>query len=237
MSRYPASPAEIADEFVQDYQNLFNENLIAVIQYGSYTAKKTEINFMIVITETAMASIHRVLECVKKWQKRSVAVPLFVTEEYVDSSLDSFPLEFSNLQQAHQLLYGKDILAGLTISREHLRLQCEAQIKGKLLHLRAEFLATLGNAAEIRRLIRATVPAFTAVFKGLLSLKNIPAPRQSDEIVLKTVEAFSLDASVLTRVLEVGQGDSKATAPELIALCENYIAEIRKLAFTIDQIK
>ncbi len=237
MSQYPATAEEIFNEFVQDYKDLFKENLISVIQYGRYVPKRTEINFMIVISETAMTSISRAMDCVKKWQKRRVAIPMFVTEEYIRSSLDSFPLEFSNLQQTHKTVFGKDVLADLTISREHLRLQCETQIKGKLLHLRAEFLATLGKAEEIKNLIRATLPAFTAVFRGLLSLKDSTAPQQTDEVFLMTAEMFSLDADLLTRVLDVNRPDYKASAQELISLCELYIAEIRKLAFTIDQIK
>ncbi len=242
MSRYPATPDEIFDAFVADYRNLLEEDLISVVLFGRATTgvwkpKESELNFLLIVKPTALESIGRILPYVKKWQKRSVAVPMVMSEEYLLSSLDSFPLEFFNLIHSHKLIYGKDVLTPLQISMELLRLQCENQIKGKLVHLRAEFLATQGNAKKIRRLIQATIPTFTHVFKGLLTFKGLQVADQPEAVFKAVAETYSLDQTVLERVLQAGRTRGKLEETEGIPLMEKYIAEIRKLAFAIDQTK
>ncbi len=242
MSRYPASPDEILDEFVADYRNLLDEDLISVVLFGRATSgvwkrKESEINFLLIVKPAALESIGRILPCVKKWQKRAVAVPMVMSEEYLLSSLDSFPLEFFNLIHSHKLIYGKDVLKPLQISMELLRLQCENQIKGKLVHLRAEFLATQGDAKKIRRLIQATIPTFTHVFKGLLTFKGLQVADQPEAVFKAAAETYSLDYAVLERVLQAGRTRGKLEETEGVSLMEKYIAEIRKLAFAIDQTK
>jgi len=242
MSQYPASPDEILEEFIRDYQELFKEELISILLYGSaavghYVAKRSDINFMIVVTPSAITTMGRALPLIKKWRKRAVAVPMFVTEEYIDSSLDSFPLEFHNLKASHRAVYGKDVLAALTIANDLLRLQCESQIKGKLLHLLGDFLATEGDGRKMQELIRNSLPAFANVFKGLLSLKGETSPLRREEIFLRTAEIYSLDRALLEKVLAAGQTEARMSEAAYIELLEKYIAEIRKLALTIDQIK
>lgn len=242
MSRYPATPDEILDEFVADYRKVFEEDLISVVLFGRATSgvwkrKESEINFLLIVKPAALESIGRILPFVKKWQKRAVAVPMVMSEEYLLSSLDSFPLEFFNLIHAHKLIYGKDVLKPLQISMELLRLQCENQIKGKLVHLRAEFLATQGDGKKIRRLIQATIPTFTHVFKGLLTFKGLQVADQPEAVFEAVAETYSLDQTVLERVLQAGRSRGRLEETEGISLMEKYIAEIRKLAFAIDQTK
>lgn len=242
MTKYPTTPEEILPELVQDYQKHFGQELVAVVLYGSaargtYVPKKSDINIMVVLTAAGIAAIAKAFPLMKKWQASAVAIPLVLTEEYIKSSVDSFPIEFLNLKNNYRVLYGQDVLASVTIPRDMLRLQCEAQIKGKLLHLRGEFLATLGEGAKIKQLLAASVPAFAAVFNGLLMLKGLAPPQERGKVFRQIAETYGLDASLLERIYSMYDSPAKPGDEELVQLGEHYIAEIRKLAFTVDQIK
>jgi hypothetical protein len=199
--------------------------------------KKSDINIMVVLTAAGIAAIAKAFPLMKKWQASAVAIPLVLTEEYIKSSVDSFPIEFLNLKNNYRVLYGQDVLASVTIPRDMLRLQCEAQIKGKLLHLRGEFLATLGEGAKIKQLLAASVPAFAGVFNGLLMLKGLTPPQERGKVFRQIAETYGLDASLLERIYSMYDSPAKPGDEELVQLGEHYIAEIRKLAFTVDQIK
>ena len=240
MAKIPHSPEEILEEFVSDVKVVFTEDLLSVILYGSgakgeYVRKKSDINFLIILTENGILNLAKCFGLVKKWDKRNVAVPLFMSKEYLQSSLDSFPIEFLSMQQHHKLVYGEDVLKDLHISKEHLRLEFEEQIKGKLLHLRKEFLATAGNKRLLVRLISVTVPTFASLFTALLTLKDIEPPKEKDAILYKAVEALGLDREVFRQVIAVRGNGLKLSENELVTLMEKYIAEIRKLAFTVDK--
>ncbi len=239
MVKIPHSPEEIFTEFTNDVKTLFDDDLLAIALYGSgakgeYVYKKSDINFLVVLTEPGMQKISIAFELIKKWNKRKVSTPLFLSREYIDSSLDSFPIEFLNMKKYHKEVYGKDILADLVISREYLRLKCEEQVKGKLLHLREGFLQTLGNRVALEALLTATIPAFASLFTALLEFKNSAIPETKNETILKAAEEFKLDQEIFNRVLAVREKTIKLEKDELVLLTENYIKEIHKLAMIVD---
>ena len=65
--------------------------------------------------------------------KAKIAAPLIMTQDYIQNSLDSFPLEFLEIQQHHLCLFGQDSFAELSFYQPHLRLQCERELKSMLI--------------------------------------------------------------------------------------------------------
>ena len=155
MAKIPRNPSDIFDEFTQSMKSVFGDELISIILYGSaatgnYYYKKSDINFLVLLSETGIQKLSACIPAVNKWKKRKVSTPLFLSREYIQSSLDSFPIEFFGMKTHHQLVYGEDILSDLEIDTQHLRLQCERELKGKLLHLREGFLAFGQNKKALR---------------------------------------------------------------------------------------
>jgi predicted nucleotidyltransferase len=239
MAKIPRSPDEIFSDFVADLKEVFLDDLVSVILFGSgagddYVFKKSDLNFLVVLSEKGIEKLDKGFDLVKKWGRRRVSPPLYVTEEYVRSSLDSFPIEFLNMQRRHILVHGKDVLKKLKVDRDNLRLECEAQVKGKLLHLREEFLKTLGRKKPLQNLVSMTVPTFASIFTALLIFKDIEPPAGKEEILLKTAETFELNRDVFQRVMEVREKRRTLSRNELIELMRNYISEIRRLTKIVD---
>jgi hypothetical protein len=240
MAKIPHSPDEIFSEFVSDNRAVYGEELIAIILYGSgvgneYVYKKSDINFLVVLSEKGIEDLSRCFHLIRKWSKKRVAVPLFLTREYIASSLDSFPIEFLNMQRHYKVVYGEDVLAPLEIPRENLRLQCEEQLKGKLLHLRKAFLTTTGKRKALQNLLSVTVPTFVSLFTAILTLAGAEPSATKSEILRQTAEQFGLDGDVFRSVLAVREKSVKYTGDTLIALTQNYISEINKLTMIIDK--
>lgn len=241
MAKIPHAPEEIFEEFTLDLKNCFGDHLQSILLYGSgargeYVRKRSDINFLVILSEDGIHQLARAFDLVKKWQKRNVSVPLFLTLNYIQSSLDSFPLEFLALQRSHRLVFGQDVLEHLVIARDHLRLQCEEQIKGKLLHLREGFLQTLGRKRPVENLLRSTIPAFVSLFSGLLVLRNIEPPAQTDQLFQLTARSFDLDEQVFDQVVALGERRLKLKRQELVDLAERYIRQIRAFAMIVDKL-
>ncbi|MBW1920906.1 MAG: hypothetical protein JRI81_11880, partial [Deltaproteobacteria bacterium] len=99
MTKAINDPREIFEEIVQDYKSLFGQELESIILYGSaagseYVAGKSDINFMIVLSEQGIDHLDRAFKTVERWKKRKVATPLFLTRFYVETSTDTFPIEY-----------------------------------------------------------------------------------------------------------------------------------------------
>jgi len=235
-------PEEIFPDITGGYSRIYGSGLLSVILYGSaaggdYRPGKSDLNFLIILSEEAIDHLDRALETVSRWRKKGVATPLFMTKSYIASSLDSYPLEFLNMQKGHLLVYGEDVLKDLSFEPEHLRLQCEREIKGKLLLLRERFLETEGKARRIKELIEESITAFISIFGGLLYLKGVAIPSSRREVVEALAREFPVDAGAFLRCLDVKEGKETVSSSEMSDIMKGYLVEVRKLWGVVDELE
>jgi predicted nucleotidyltransferase len=232
-------PTEIAHLCAQDYQKIFGDQLISVILYGSastdeYIPKKSDLNFLIVLSEEGIEALHLVYDLVAKWRKKRVGTPLFLTKAYLNSSLDTFPIEFLNIKRNYTVVFGEDILEGLSFEKEFIRVQCERELKGKLLLLRERYVETRGKAIVLRTLVTKTLSDFIFISKGLLYLLDKEVPATKNETVTVLTKELGLDQELFLSLLRVKEGTLKPPAKEMELLFQKYLKEIRTLTLFID---
>jgi len=241
MAKIPKDPKEIFNEIIKDYQDIYGNDLVSIILYGSaasgnYTPKKSDINFLIILTEEGINQLKKAFKKVEKWYKRKVSTPLFLTKSYISSSLDSFPIEFLNMQKSYQLVFGEDVLKELTFNKNHLRLQCEKELKGKLLQLRQVYLESRGKTKNLRFIIENSLTAFISIFQALLYLKDKDVPAERRKIISLISQEMDVDEQIFLNLLKVKEGTVKLSAEALSTLFEDYIKEVRKLSYAVDQL-
>jgi predicted nucleotidyltransferase len=240
LARIPETPEEIFSEFADDYKAAFGAALETIVLYGSgargqYKPGHSDLNFMVVLSPDGIDTLDRALPLIQKWRKRNVAVPLMLTRNYIESALDTFPIEFLDMRQFHKVIYGKDLLESLEISNVDLRRQIERELRGKLIYLRQGFLGTAADRETLREMVASSVPAFAAIFAALLFMKGQEVPQSRTEIVQHVSEYFELNRSVLQNILNVRHGSWRGSTVQLQELAQNYIAEIRKLVDLVDK--
>jgi hypothetical protein len=145
-----------------------------------------------------------------------------------------FPIEYLSFQRNHLLVYGEDVLKELTFRREDIRLQCEREIKGKLLLLREAYMETNGRGKEIRKLIGSSLQAFIAIFEGLLYMKEKEIPRSKRETLHETCLAYELELGLFEKLLNIREEVVKPADDELKLIFRSYLNQIRKLSNTVD---
>ncbi len=241
MSKIPEKPEDIFEEFLSDYKKLFGEDLVSVILFGSaargeYILKKSDINFLVILSDNGIERFYEALELVNRWKKRNVSTPLFLTEKYINESLDSFPIEFLNIKSHYNLIFGKDLFENMEFKRDDLRLQLEQEMKGKLLNLRQAYFQAAGNARMASMLIHDSFGTFLSLFPAILFLKNDSISGNSTENINRVSLLFKLDKGVLDRLYNVKQGKEKINKSASIDLLKSYISQIRSLANQIDSL-
>lgn len=240
MAKIPDRPEDIFDELTKDYTGLFGDDLVAIILYGSgargeYVPKKSDINLLIVLSDSGIERLGDATDAVAKWRKRNVRVPLVMTKGYIDSSLDAFPLEFFNIKSAYQVIHGEDILGDLALGKQDLRLQCEKELKAKLLLVRESFLEADNKTPLLRELIVQSLSAFISIFKALLYLTGEEVPDKNEAVLATTAKSFGLNGDLFRTLWHIRKGEKKAGKGELVEIVQKYINEIRKLSTQVDQ--
>jgi predicted nucleotidyltransferase len=240
MVRIPDTPEEIFDEFSKDYREAYGDGLQSILLYGSgakgqYVARQSDLNFLVILREDGIDHLDRALTLVEKWRKRNVAVPLFLTREYIESALDTFPIEFLDMRNFHTVVYGEDILDGLEIQKADLRRQIERELRSKLVYLRTGFLRSGLDREALRDMVAASVPTFAAIFAALLFLKGEAVPLSRSEVIRRVCELYHIEAGVLGQVANIRTGEWRGSTVQLQELTQLYIAEIRKLISLVDK--
>src|SRR5437667_7888419 len=103
--------------------------------------------------------------------------PLFMTERNMEMSLDSFPIEWLEIHERHLLLEGEDVVGTLEVPQTYLRLQCEHELRGKLIQLRQAYLQFHGQAAELERALGSAASGFAALLRIRSRVRNSAASR------------------------------------------------------------
>jgi len=239
MSKIPKTPQEVFPEIVEDLKGIYGEALQSVILYGSgargeYVAGKSDINFLVVLADDVAEDLEKVLSFIPKWKKRSVATPFLISKALIKSSIDVYPVEFLNMKRHYEVVFGSDALKDLVFDRKALRLQCERELKGKLMLLRKRFLQTEGKAAELQGLLAASITAFLSVFNALLHMQGKELPRERREIVAAMADAHGIAAGPFLRCIDLREGKKGLSFGELTAVFRSYTEEILKLIKAVD---
>lgn len=242
MARVPKKPEEIFTEITENYQQTFGVHLLSIILYGSgagedYIPGKSDLNFLVILTDQGIEKLDRILETVARWRKRNVAIPLFMTRSYLQGAQDSYPVEFLNMKRRYIVVFGADVLAELTFDPCHIRLQLERELRGKLLHLRSGYIATGGNARRIRELITVSLTAFVSLFSALLYLKNIEIPHGKREVITAAGKSFGIDTSIFLKCEEIRRKTDRLTPVEVQAVFQDYMKEVSRLCDQIDRME
>jgi len=235
-------PDSIIDRFREDIEQYFGDALVSIILYGSaaggeFQRKRSDINFLVVISQTGMERLAGIQKYIHPWRKKHISLPIFMTEAYIDASLDSFPIEFLNMLNSYRLVTGKDVLAGLKLNKKDIRLQCERELKGKLLQLRQQFILTRGRKAALRALISQSIVTFTAIFRALLFIRGKEIPQNKQQVVLAVCREFTeIEESFFSELLGIRSGELKCGKKTLQDYVRKYIQQIHDLSVAVDRL-
>lgn len=230
------NPNDIVESLVADYQGVFGEQLISVIMYGSavtheYKPGISDINIAIVLKDNSIKQIAKSMNLQKKWVKIKVSTPFFMTEQYIHNACDTYPIEYLDMRSNYRVLYGEDVLEQLEIKREHIRLQCERELRGAAIHLRRSFVQCAGNNKMLSDLLNASIRRLIPVFKGLLALKGHTIPKSKSDIIANVEDSYDLGVSSLS---DIFNSDNKNLKQRYDQLFDAYANDVDKLIKAVD---
>jgi len=227
--------------FVEDLKNLYSDRLVSVILYGSaagedFISGRSDINTLVILKKVDLDSLLKYQARQKKFEKLGIVAPLFLEPEYIQGSADSFPIEFLDLKNQNKVLYGEDFFSGLEIHLTHLRLQCEQEIKGKLIRLRQHFLEAGNSPEKLERLLTSSLSSFMPVFRNMLRLQHKNLNHSTDDILTQIEKEWGISSVVFRKIWKLKKKELKLKKPELQNLWADYLEEVHQLVLKVDKI-
>ncbi len=202
-----------------------------------FDIKRSDVNSIFVLKEMDLKFLELIAPLGKKYGKNKVAAPLIMTPEYIERSLDVFPIEFLNFKLIHTTVFGDDIFKNIEINRMDLRHQCERELKTKLIWLRQGYISSLGNRKILTEAFVNSISGYIPLFRGIIVLLGKEPPIKQVEVITALAEASGISTDVFAKVLREKHEKIKLSIEELNTIFEDYYAAIEKLGKIVDDIK
>lgn len=223
-----------------DLKGAFGDDLLSVVLYGSaaradYLGRGgSDLNVVVVLRDISLGSLERGTSVTRAWESGGNRPLLFFSPEWIARSSDVFPLEFLDMVEWHDVAYGADPFTGLQVSMENLRLQCESELKTKLLHLRTGYVRLHEDSDALARLLAASYAPITTLCRGVLRLAGATVPDNARDVVHAAAAICGFDRGPLEEVAAVKKGGPGAASTALKPLFSAYYTQVETLARAVD---
>ena len=202
-----------------------------------FDARHSKINLVLVARSLEPERLDRLREVIPVTRKAPHFDPLFLTQRQVENSLDSFPIEWLEMQERHLVLEGENVLEAIQVPSTYLRLQCEHELRSKHLLLRQAYLASGKRPLALEGVLKSSASSFATLFRTLLRLRGETPPARTAETIERLSDLYRLDAEGLLGAHLVRHGARRYKAAEILVVYRKFLTEISRLVVAIDQLR
>lgn len=125
--------------------NALSLTLFGAVAAGAFNPRSHTARSVFVVGAVDLDVLRQLARQGPRLGKARIAAPLIMTPEYIGESLDTFPLEFLEIAQRHICVFGEDHFRELPLQADHVRHQCERELKTIQLGMRQALLAAAGR--------------------------------------------------------------------------------------------
>jgi hypothetical protein len=228
-------------QLVDRLRTAHGNSLISVILYGSaadgdYHGDYSDLNTLCVLTQVTPAELAASEPVFKWWRADGNPSPLLLSEEEVRTSTDCFPIEFHDMQERRQVLFGSDVIANLAIDKVFYRAQVEHDLRAKLLRLRQKAAGVLTDKPALLRLMIDSVSTFFVLSRHALLLSGISAGWQKREIA-RNLTALGIDPAPFDTLLDLREKKKKTGDVQPESLFAGYLKQIEAVVAHVDRLE
>lgn len=230
----------ILQEFILGLKDIYQENLVSLILYGSaasgeFIDNHSNLNLLVVLKDIAPEELKKASCLINKYRFKTIS-PLFLTEKYIQSSLDIFPIEFLDMQENYLVVQGLDVLKGINVDTRNLRFQCEQELKSKLINLRQLYIRINKDKLALRNLLFKSITSVLHILRNMLRLKGKKPAYNKEDIVKELAAEFSIDASVWAKILSAKNKRIKIGNRDTEDLFVAFVKDLEKIVEIVNKL-
>ena len=215
------------------------DRLESILLYGSaarneFDSGHSDLNILILTRRLDRETLLLAAPLLLWWLGLGNPQPLLFTLEEFRRSCDAFPIEIHDIQIAHRLLHGATPLDGLTIDREHHRVQLEHELRSKLLRLRQKAIPILDDHKSLLRLMEDSVTTFILLLRHAMMLGGLHPPASRRDLIAAAHTAGLVDPLCFAQLIDLREGKLSPKSADSVQLFEDYLKQIQSLVASVD---
>lgn len=197
------------DLLISQKQNIHSIYIVGSSITPDFDEIVSDINSVFVFHKIDIDLLRSISLLGKRYYKKKIAAPLLMTVDYIFESLDVFPVELLEFKLIHHTAYGDDIFKRIEIDRHYLRLQCEREIKSRMIGLHQGYISSLTKKENLADIISRFIIGYIPILRAIIylfgeepSIKRFDVMKRFREI--SSIETESLNMAFLYRKKLIG---------------------------------
>jgi hypothetical protein len=241
--RVVGDPMEsILSELVSKLQKAHRDRLVSVILYGSAAAaggqdRLSDFNVLSVLKDVTTEDLRNAEPVFHWWRQQKNPAPILLSEQEVRTSTDCFPMEFHDMRECRQVLFGEDVIAGLAIDKSFYRGMVEHELRAKLLRLRQKAGGVLSDNELLLRLLMDSISTFCVLFRHAVWLAGGTPQFGKKEVIAAAQTQFGIDPQPFLTLLDVREGKLKPRDLQPLPLFGEYLSQIHVVLDAVDRME
>jgi hypothetical protein len=143
-------------------------------------------------------------------------------------------VKFLSIKESYNVLLGKDVMADLSINRDHIRLRSEQEIKNLLMRMRRFYLANNGHG--LTGYMVQCYGGFLENLRMVASLSEDEMPSR-DSVIDVASQKFGINSKTLQKVASLRGRDSPLPRDEEEKLFGEFLTIVGKVAEVADELE
>jgi len=198
--------------YIDDLRSTHGDNLASVIFYGSATKfenpPKSDVRILVALEGICTEDLRKAHSCTREWTKIGYPAPTYFTVGELSTASDVFPIEFNHMMRARRVVFGRDVLEGVTVTDANLRHQVEFELRSKLMRLRREYVAASGSADALLALMAGSVPSLVSTLRAAVLIASGESPVDRMEVLRTASSRLGLDTEPFEKIFSIRGGES-----------------------------
>jgi len=231
---------ELLQQFVTLARNAVGDNLESVVLYGSTVrgdaqAPFSDLNLLCVVRSTARAELEKMATLVNWWsQGQGQRSPLIFTADELRRSADVFAIELLDMQRAHRVLYGAEIIASIPVPMNLHRVQVEHELRTLIQKLRQHYLHGPAEEASLRTVLAKSLSSVVTLLRHALIAMDHDAPIDRYDLLNQVHKHLGVNVHALQAALELRKPAS--AKGNVGSLYGNYLEVLEHICDQLDRV-
>lgn len=231
----------LLSELIERLKKAHGDRLTSVVLYGSAAVPEgkdrlSDYNVLCVLDQVTPDELAACEPVFRWWREMKNPAPVLLSEHEFRTSSDCFPIEFHDITERHQLLYGADVVSAVQVDESFYRAQVEHELRAKMLRLRQKAGGILSDKDLLLRLMAESMSTFCVLFRHALRLAGEQPQFGKREIIAEIRNRFGIDAEPFNKILDLREHKARPRAiGNVTELFKSYLHEIGIVVDAVDK--
>lgn len=173
-------------KFVDSISSAIGENLVSIILFGSAAEGRlrltSDVNLLIVLIAFDKSQIDTIRDLYRLERAAIDLNCMFVLESELKDAAEAFSVKFEDIHNRHKVLFGKDVVKDLEISREAKLKRLMQVLLNMNLRMREHYVLSSLREEQLTKVIADNAGPLRASAATLLALEGSPGLRPKEAL-------------------------------------------------------